>query len=110
MSSLTSILRRGIGLQLEIMPEPSADALAETLVAFANGDGGTVLLGVDANGQVLGTLQPEDAESLLRAALSQCRPLVRTDWQAFEKFLRCARICSMIAQRLYHYVLSFQIS
>ena len=45
---LSSLLRRGVGLQLEIMPEPSADALAETLVAFANGDGGTVLLGVDA--------------------------------------------------------------
>jgi ATP-dependent DNA helicase RecG len=84
MSSLTSILRRGVGLQLEIMSEPSTDALAETLVAFANGDGGTVLLGVDASGQVLGTLQPEDAESLLRAALGQCRPLVRTDWQQFE--------------------------
>ena len=82
--SLSSILRRGVGLQLEIIPEPTADALAETLVAFANGDGGTALLGVDANGQVLGTLQPEDAESLLRAALSQCRPLVRTDWQQFE--------------------------
>jgi ATP-dependent DNA helicase RecG len=82
--SLTSLLRRGIGLQLEIMPEPTADALAETLVAFANGDGGTVLLGVGVDGQVLGTLQPEDAENLLRAALSQCRPLVRTDWQPFE--------------------------
>jgi ATP-dependent DNA helicase RecG len=33
---------------------------------------------------VLGTLQPEDAESLLRGALGQCRPLVRTDWQQFE--------------------------
>jgi ATP-dependent DNA helicase RecG len=82
--SLSSILRRGVGLQLEIMPEPAAGALAETLVAFANGDGGTVLLGVDAGGQVLGTLQPEDAESLLREALNQCRPLVRTDWQQFE--------------------------
>ena len=45
--SLSTILRRGIGLQLEILTEPSADRLAETLVAFANGDGGTVLLGVE---------------------------------------------------------------
>src|SRR5512139_2366560 len=78
------ILRRGLCLQVEVMPERTADALAETLVAFANGDGGTVLLGVDASGQVLGSLQPEDAESLLRAALSQCRPPVRTDWQQVE--------------------------
>ena len=46
--SLATILRRGVGLQLEVMTEPSADALAETLVAFANGDGGTVLLGAHA--------------------------------------------------------------
>ncbi len=82
--SLSSILRRGVGLQLEVMPQPSADALAETLVAFANGDGGTVLLGVDASGQIVGGLQPEDAEGVLRAALSQCRPLVNTEWQQFE--------------------------
>ena len=49
--SLSSILRRGIGLQLEVMPEPAADRLVETLVVFANADGGTVLLGVDAQGQ-----------------------------------------------------------
>jgi len=39
--SLATILRRGVGLQLEVMTEPSAGALAETLVAFANADGGT---------------------------------------------------------------------
>jgi len=36
--SLSTILRRGVGLQLEVMTEPSAGALAETLVAFGNGD------------------------------------------------------------------------
>jgi len=82
--SLSSILRRGVGLQLDVMTEPSATALAETLVAFANGDGGTVLLGIDGDGKVTGGLLLEDAESLLRAALVQCRPLVRTEWQQFE--------------------------
>ncbi len=42
--SLSTILRRGVGLQLEVLAEPSAGPLAETLVAFANGDGGTVAL------------------------------------------------------------------
>lgn len=82
--SLSSLLRRGVGQQLEVMSEPSADALAETLVAFANADGGTVLLGVDADGQILGNLQTEDAEALLRAALGRCRPVMRTEWQQFE--------------------------
>ena len=82
--SLSSLLRRGVGLQLEVMSELSADRLAETLVAFANGDGGTVLLGSDAQGNVTNNLQAEDAENLLRSALAQCRPLVRTEWERFE--------------------------
>jgi len=82
--SISTILRRGVGLQLEVMTEPSADALAEALVAFANADGGTVLLGTTRDGQVTGDLQIDDAESLLRAAQAQCRPLVRADWETFE--------------------------
>ncbi|MCX7670997.1 MAG: ATP-binding protein, partial [Anaerolineae bacterium] len=82
--SLSSILRRGPGLQLEIMTTPSAERLAETMIAFANTDGGSILLGVDAQGQITGALAPEDAESLLRAALAQCRPLVITHWEQFE--------------------------
>lgn len=82
--SLATLLRRGVGLQLEVMPEPSAAQLAEALVAFANTDGGTVLLGVDDNGQITGDLLRDDAEGVLRAALSQCRPLIRTEWQQFE--------------------------
>lgn len=82
--TLSSLLRRGIGLQLEVMPEPSPEELAETLVAFANGDGGTVLLGADREGNILGTLQPDEAEGILRHALGLCRPAMRTDWQQIE--------------------------
>ena len=73
--SLATILRRGVGLQLEVMTEPSAGALAETLVAFANGDGGTVLLGALPDGQVTGDLQVEDAESLLPRRAGAVPPL-----------------------------------
>ena len=71
------------------MSELSADGLAETLVAFANGDGGTVLLGATPTGRSPASLQIEDAESLLRAALAQCRPLVRTEWEPFEDRAGC---------------------
>lgn len=82
--TLATLLRRGVGQQLAVLPAPSAEELAETLVAFANTDGGTVLLGVDASGQIAGGLLRDDAEGLLRAALTQCRPLIPTDWQQFE--------------------------
>ncbi len=82
--SLATLLRRGVGLQLEVMPVPDVSRLAETLVAFANGDGGSVLLGVDSEGSVTGDVTVEDAEAALRAALIHCRPLVRTEWQQFE--------------------------
>lgn len=82
--SLATLLRRGIGLQLEVMSVPDVSRLADTLVAFANADGGSVLLGVDGEGNVTGNLTLEDAEAALHAALSQCRPLVRTEWQQFE--------------------------
>ena len=35
------------GQTLAFMAEADADVLAETLVAFANSDGGTILIGVD---------------------------------------------------------------
>jgi ATP-dependent DNA helicase RecG len=81
--SLSNLLRRG-AMHLELMPEPDAARLAEALVAFANGEGGTVLLGVSPTGQPTGALQFEDAEGVLRRALAEVRPLVRTEWQQFE--------------------------
>lgn len=84
MTSLASIIRRG-PLHVEVLSEPTADALAETLVAFANTDGGAILLGVDANGEVTGHLMSEDADSLLRAALARIRPLVRTETEQIEE-------------------------
>jgi len=48
-ASLASIIRRD-RLYVDVMADPSAEALAETLVAFANTDGGTVLLVVDSAG------------------------------------------------------------
>jgi ATP-dependent DNA helicase RecG len=66
------------------MPEPSALPLAETLVAFANTEGGTVLLGVDEKGDVRGGLEMEDVDSVLRGALAWCRPIIRTEIDRIE--------------------------
>jgi len=72
------------GQTIEFMQDTDVDRLAETLVAFANSDGGTILLGVEQNGVVNSSLTFEDVEDALRLALRQCRPGVRTEWQRNE--------------------------
>jgi len=68
------------GQLLEYLPEADHDQLAEVMVAFANGDGGTVLIGVDKSGKPTGTLLTEDVEGALRAAELRCRPPVQVNW------------------------------
>ncbi len=64
------------GQQLEYIPYPDKDALAGTLVAFANSDGGTIVLGVTPEGEVTGAFSSEDAENVLREAVTSCSPPV----------------------------------
>jgi ATP-dependent DNA helicase RecG len=69
---------------VEYLADADAGVLSETLVAFANSDGGTVLLGVDGNGKPNGRLYPDEAESALRAAEARCRPAVQVTWEQVE--------------------------
>jgi len=80
----TTVLRSGPSQLVEYLAEADADALAETLVAFANSDGGTVLLGVDESGKPNGRVYPDEAEIALRAAEARCRPAVQVTWEQVE--------------------------
>ena len=82
--SFRSSLKPGSGPHTEYMPAPDAKRLAETLVAFANADGGTVLLGLDEIGAPAEGLFGEEMEEALRAALLECRPPIRTEWEQIE--------------------------
>ncbi|MEP7200573.1 MAG: ATP-binding protein, partial [Chloroflexota bacterium] len=64
---------------------PSADPLpiAETMIAFANADGGNIFIGMTADG-VIHDLSGEDVDTSLTRAQSFCRPAVRTEWQRVE--------------------------
>jgi ATP-dependent DNA helicase RecG len=81
---LRELLRKGRGQLLEFMPRPEAEALAEALVAFANADGGTILVGVSTAGLLLEEVVPEDVEALLMRAQAMCRPPVRSEWEPFD--------------------------
>lgn len=69
------------GSRLAFLPDAEVEALAECLVAFANGDGGLIILGVDENGQPTQEIWDEEAENALREAASLCRPPVPSRWQ-----------------------------
>lgn len=73
------------GHQWAYIANSEPTAIAETLVAFANSDGGWLVLGIDAEGG-LGALRTDDEMAdAVRAAERLCRPPVRTvDWQQRE--------------------------
>ncbi|HEY72152.1 MAG: hypothetical protein B6I35_01845 [Anaerolineaceae bacterium 4572_32.2] len=68
------------GQMLAFMPEPDPQLLAETMVAFANSDGGDILIGVNAEGQATGQVYADEVESALRAVARECRPPVDARW------------------------------
>ncbi len=80
----TTILKAGPGQLVEYLPDLDVDALAETLVAFANGDGGTIVIGLDEHGKPTGHVYPEDVESALRRAEAMCRPPIHTGWEQID--------------------------
>ncbi len=80
----TASAKRPPGQDLEYLPELDPQQMAETLIAFANSNGGTLVLGMDAEGGVHAPHAEEDASDALAAALRLCRPPVRTEWQVQE--------------------------
>ena len=72
------------GPKLEYIAVPEPLAIAEALTAFPNGDGGTVVLGMSADGAQDSPLLDEEAAGALHAALQLCRPPVQTEWQEQE--------------------------
>ncbi len=75
-----SLLKQKPGPQLAFLPHADPQAIAETLTAMANMDGGVLVLGMSAEGELGDIFVEEDAADALEAALRLCRPPVRTEW------------------------------
>jgi len=80
-----------------LMPEPDPRLLAETLVAFANSDGGTILIGVDQGGQVADQVFADEVEMALQAGIERCRPLVEARWH--QAAIEDALVFSVVVNR-----------
>ena len=78
------MLSRTPGPRLAFLAEANPESLAECLVAFANGDGGVIVLGLDEQGKPGETIWEEEAEAALRTAAGLCRPPVTSQWVATE--------------------------
>jgi ATP-dependent DNA helicase RecG len=78
------MLKKEPGQRLAFLPNADVESLAECLVAFANGDGGLIVLGLDEQGRPTESIWEEEAEGALREAASLCRPPVPSRWQPVE--------------------------
>lgn len=64
------------------LAQADPDVLAETMIAFANSDGGTIMLGVDESGcQTETPVYSEEIEAVLRAAQERCLPIIQSSWE-----------------------------
>ena len=78
------MLKQRPGQRLAFLAEAVVEILAECLVAFANGDGGLIVLGLNENGRPVNEIWEEEAEGALLEAARLCRPPVPTQWQQVE--------------------------
>ena len=72
--------RPNSGQLIALLPEADAGELAETLVAFANSDGGTIYIGVAEGGVPTGYDFAEEIAAAVEQSELRCRPPVLANW------------------------------
>lgn len=82
--TVSQLFNRQPGLRLAFSPELDTDTILETITAFANSEGGQIVVGADRQGRAHGGLQIEDADDILNLALREVRPPIRVDIKSYE--------------------------
>lgn len=78
MHPLIKLISRGEGQQLDFKKTiQDSRKIARSLVAFANSQGGRLLIGVRDNGSLAGIESEEEAHMIQAAAMVYCRPEVK---------------------------------
>jgi ATP-dependent DNA helicase RecG len=78
-------LKNGPGPRLAFLEQPESTSIAETLVSFANTEGGTLVVGLKENGEATGKFDPEMLAKALKDADALTSPLVVTgNWEPVE--------------------------
>ncbi|NLE77801.1 MAG: transcriptional regulator [Chloroflexi bacterium] len=81
---LSEIWDRASGTLVEFLPAPDAKILAEAMVAFANTDGGTIVVGWSPAGPGEEIWFEEDLDAALTEAQRLCLPPVKTEWRPLD--------------------------
>ncbi|MEZ4867110.1 MAG: ATP-binding protein [Caldilineaceae bacterium] len=81
MAATNALLKQAPGQKWAFLAQANPQEMAETLVAFANSDGGTLVLGMASDGRPGRLFAPEEADDALQQALGLCRPPMHTEWQ-----------------------------
>lgn len=84
-SFIKNLIAEGEGQQLDFKYHvASAAKIAKTLVAFANTDGGRLLIGVKDNGKIIGVESDEEIFMIELAAEKFCDPPIKVELETWE--------------------------
>ena len=78
-------LKNGPGPRLNFLEKPEASQIAEALVAFANSEGGTLVVGLKESGEAAAKVENEALAKALKEADALCSPSIVTgNWEPVE--------------------------
>ena len=83
--SNTELIKSGPGPRTAFLEKADAKLMAETMVAFANTEGGTLVIGLDDDGKATAKVQTDALEKALKEADGSCNPpVVVGNWEQVE--------------------------